>query len=55
MSAVALAASWIYWNGFKFEPQLALGAVVFATLILAGDHPRYALATRISSVYGMWA
>jgi hypothetical protein len=36
-SAVALAASWIYWNGFTFESRLALGAVVFAALILVGD------------------
>jgi hypothetical protein len=52
VSAVALAASWIYWNGFKFEPQLALGAVVFATLILAGD--LFPLRVSDRSTIGVW-
>ena len=52
VSAVALAASWIYWNGFKFEPRLALAAVVFATLILAGD--LFPLRVSERSTIGVW-
>jgi hypothetical protein len=52
VSAVALAASWIYWNGFRFEPRLALGAVVFATLILAGD--LFPLRVSDRSTIGVW-
>ena len=52
VSAVALAASWIYWNGFKFEPRLALAAVVFATLILAGD--LFPLRVSDRSTIGVW-
>jgi hypothetical protein len=52
VSAVALAASWIYWNGFRFEPRLALAAVVFATLILAGD--LFPLRVSDRSTIGVW-
>ena len=51
-SAVALAASWTYWNGFTFEPRLALGAVVFAALILVGD--LFPLRVSDRSTIGVW-
>ena len=51
-SAVALAASWIYWNGFTFESRLALGAVVFAALILAGDV--FPLRVSDRTTIGVW-
>jgi HD domain len=51
-SAVALAASWIYWNGFTFEPRLALGSVVFAALILVGD--LFPLRVSNRSTIGVW-
>jgi HD-GYP domain-containing protein (c-di-GMP phosphodiesterase class II) len=35
--ATALAASWVYWYGFALEPRFALGALVFAGLVLLAD------------------
>lgn len=34
--AVALAASWVYWYGLRFDHELLLGAGVFAGLVLLG-------------------
>ena len=35
--ALALAASWVSWYGFTIELRFAIGALVFAGLILMGD------------------
>src|SRR5215217_2797247 len=35
--AVALTASWIYWYDVAIEPRFALGAAVFAVLLLLAD------------------
>ena len=35
--AVALAASWIYWNGLTVDPRFVLGAAIFAGFMLLGD------------------
>jgi hypothetical protein len=51
-SAATLAASWIYWHGFTFEPRLALGALVFAILILVGD--LFPLRVSDRSTIGVW-
>lgn len=51
-TAAALTAAWIYWHGFTFELQLALGALVFAVLILVGD--LFPLRVSDRSTIGVW-
>ena len=50
--AAALAASWVYWYGLPFDYGLALGAGVFAGLVLLG----FVLSVRINerTVMGTW-
>ena len=35
--AIALVASWIYWQGFTLDPRLLVGAAVLACFILASE------------------
>lgn len=35
--ALALAGSWIYWEGVAFDPRLLVGALAFAGIILVGE------------------
>ena len=50
--ALALAASWIYWYGFVFNPVLLIATLIFAVLILLGD----VFPIRVSglSTVGVW-
>ena len=50
--AAALAASWVYWYGLQFDYGLALGAGVFAGLVLLG----FVLSVRIGehTAMGTW-
>ena len=50
--AFALATSWIYWHGFTFEARFALGALIFAVLILVGD--LFPLRVSDRSTIGVW-
>jgi HD-GYP domain-containing protein (c-di-GMP phosphodiesterase class II) len=50
--AAALAASWSYWYGLPLEPQLVLGALLFAGFILLGD--LFSIQVSKQAAIGVW-
>lgn len=50
--AVVLVVSWIYWYGFTFELRFAVGALILAIPILAGDI--FPLRISEKSTVGVW-
>lgn len=50
--ALALTSSWVYWHGLAFDARFAVGALVFAVLIVLGD--LFPLRVSSKSAIGVW-
>ncbi len=50
--AAASVASWVYTYGFELEPRFAIGALVFASIVLLGD--RFPIHVGGRNTVGTW-